>query len=131
MDDFQSNGDADINLDDDDDDMFKSARALEPEPEKRDANMFEGVNSGTNVAVMDNVSPDMTVDREIPLEDEDEKPFQVIQMCMSNMFTKQLRAVFILLIMRSRKVITWSYGNASQFVISITSVLVRSITLFP
>ena len=74
MDDFEGQV-VDVNLDDNDndDDMFKSARGLEPEPEKRNVNLFGNVNG--------NVISDMTslgtTDREIPLEDEDEKPFQV------------------------------------------------------
>ena len=75
MDDFKDQV-VDVNLDDNDndDDMFKSARELEPEPEKRNVDLFGNVNG--------NVISDMTslgtTDREIPLEDEDEKPFQVI-----------------------------------------------------
>ena len=74
MDDFKDQV-VDVNLDDNDndDDMFKSARELEPEPEKRNVDLFGNVNG--------NVISDMTslgtTDREIPLEDEDEKPFQV------------------------------------------------------
>ena len=76
MDDIQGNGDVDVDLnDDDDDDMFKSARGLEPEPEKRDTDLFgdvdEPITAGTG-----NASPDI-IDKEIPLEDEDEKPFEV------------------------------------------------------
>ena len=93
MDDLQQGvhgEDSDVNLDDDDDDMFKSARGLEPEPEKRDANLFG--TTTTNGGLMSKVSLDTTAtnelrksesndreseDREIPLEDEDEQPFQV------------------------------------------------------
>ena len=77
MDDFKDQV-VDVNLDDNDndndDDMFKSARGIEPEPEKRNTNLFGSVNG--------NVISDMTslgtADRGILLEDEDEKPFQVI-----------------------------------------------------
>lgn len=77
MDDFEGQV-VDVNLDDNDndDDMFKSARGLEPEPEKRSINLFGNVNG--------NVISDMTslgtTDREIPLEDEDEKPFQDVHL---------------------------------------------------
>ena len=73
MDDFQGNGSANVDLDDDDDDMFKSARGLEPEPVKRDTNLFGDDNSDTEPVALDYSSPD----KEIPLEDEDEKPFEV------------------------------------------------------
>ena len=73
MDDFKDQV-VDVNLDDNDndDDMFKSARELEPEPEKRNVDLFGNVNG--NVSDMTSLG---TTDREIPLEDEDEKPFQV------------------------------------------------------
>ena len=74
MDDFQSNGDANVDLEDEDD-MFKSARAIEPEPVKREVNIFGDENSDTDAVELDNSAPD----KEIPLEDEDEKPFEVIQ----------------------------------------------------
>ena len=74
MDDFQSNGDANVDLEDEDD-MFKSARAIEPEPVKREVNIFGDENSDTDPVELDNSTPD----KEIPLEDEDEKPFEVIQ----------------------------------------------------
>ena len=74
MDDFQSNGDANVDLEDEDD-MFKSARAIEPEPVKREVNIFGDENSDTDAVELDNSTPD----KEIPLEDEDEKPFEVIQ----------------------------------------------------
>ena len=74
MDDFQSNGDANVDLEDEDD-MFKSGRAIEPEPVKREVNIFGDENSDTDAVELDNSTPD----KEIPLEDEDEKPFEVIQ----------------------------------------------------
>ena len=74
MDDFQSNGDGNVDLEDEDD-MFKSARAIEPEPVKREVNIFGDENSDTDAVELDNSTPD----KEIPLEDEDEKPFEVIQ----------------------------------------------------
>ena len=74
MDDFQSNGDGNVDLEDEDD-MFKSARAIEPEPVKREVNIFGDENSDTDAVELDNSAPD----KEIPLEDEDEKPFEVIQ----------------------------------------------------
>lgn len=74
MDDIQGNGDVDVDLNDDDDDMFKSARGLEPEPEKRDTDLFGDVDEP--IAVAGNTSPDI-IDKEIPLEDDDEKPFEV------------------------------------------------------
>ena len=73
MDDFHDDGGVNVDLDDDDDDMFKSARGLEPEPMKRDVNLFGDDNSDTEPVALDNSSPD----KEIPLEDEDEKPFEV------------------------------------------------------
>ena len=98
MDDFQDNGGVDVNLDDDDDDMFKSARGLEPEPEKRDVNLFGSVNSGTDLVSPGNTSPDMTVDREIALEDEDEKPFQVNDVySRQNRVTNNCVVLFILI----------------------------------
>ena len=74
MDDLETNGDVEVNLDDDDD-MFKSARALEPEPEKRDVNLFGDVSDDLD-PVARNASPDIAV-TEIHLEDDDEKPFEV------------------------------------------------------
>ena len=59
----------------DEDDMFKSARAIEPEPVKREVNIFGDENSDTDAVELDNSTPD----KEIPLEDEDEKPFEVLQ----------------------------------------------------
>jgi len=76
MDDFQDNGGVNVDLDDDDDDMFKSARGLEPEPMKRDVNLFGDDNSDTEPVALDNSSPD----KEIPLEDEDEKPFEDVHL---------------------------------------------------
>jgi len=74
MDDLETNGGVEVDLDDDDD-MFKSARALEPEPEKRDVNLFGDVSDDLEPVVR-NSSPDIP-DKEIPLEDDDEKPFEV------------------------------------------------------
>ena len=78
MDDIQGNGnvEVDLNNDDDDDDMFKSARGLEPEPAKREVNLFGEVDDEPINTLPGNSSPDM-MDKEIPLEDEDEKPFEV------------------------------------------------------
>ena len=78
MDDIQGNGnvEVDLNNDDDDDDMFKSARGLEPEPAKREVNLFGEVDDEPINTLPGNSSPDM-IDKEIPLEDEDEKPFEV------------------------------------------------------
>ena len=90
MDDLQHGAhaaDTDINLDDDDD-MFKSARGLEPEPEKRDGNLFgtATTNGMSKVAVDTPTTNELRAsesndreseDREISLEDEDEQPFQV------------------------------------------------------
>ena len=74
MDDLETNRDVEVNLDDDED-MFKSARALEPEPEKRDVNLFGDVSDDLE-PVAGNASPDIAV-TEIHLEDDDEKPFEV------------------------------------------------------
>ena len=74
MDDLETTAGVEVDLDDDDD-MFKSARALEPEPEKRDVNLFGDV-SDDQEPVVGNSSPDIP-DKEIPLEDDDEKPFEV------------------------------------------------------
>merc|ERR1719510_2412877 len=75
MDDFQNNGDANVDLEDEDD-MFKSARAIEPEPVKREVNIFGDENSDTDPVELDNSTPD----KEIPLEDEDEKPFEDVHL---------------------------------------------------
>jgi len=75
MDDFQSNGDTNVDLEDEDD-MFKSARAIEPEPVKREVNIFGDENSDTDAVELDNSTPD----KEIPLEDEDEKPFEDVHL---------------------------------------------------
>ena len=74
MDDLETNGGVEVDLDDDDD-MFKSARALEPEPEKRDVNLFGDISDDLE-PVLENSSPDIP-DKEISLEDDDEKPFEV------------------------------------------------------
>ena len=77
MDDIQGNGnvEVDLNDDDDDDDMFKSARGLEPEPVKRDVDLFGDIDELSNT-LPGSSSPDI-IDKEIPLEDDDEKPFEV------------------------------------------------------
>jgi len=81
MDDIQGNGnvEVDLNNDDDDDDMFKSARGLEPEPAKREVNLFGEVDDEPINTLPGNSSPDM-IDKEIPLEDEDEKPFEDVHL---------------------------------------------------
>jgi len=81
MDDIQGNGnvEVDLNNDDDDDDMFKSARGLEPEPAKREVNLFGEVDDEPIDTLPGNSSPDM-MDKEIPLEDEDEKPFEDVHL---------------------------------------------------
>ena len=61
-----------IDLGQDDDDIFKSAR-IEPEPEKqRNGSVFS---TASDTLFDDDRGP--SEDRDIPLEDDDERPFQV------------------------------------------------------
>ena len=122
MDDFQSNGDANVDLEDEDD-MFKSARAIEPEPVKREVNIFGDENSDTDAVELDNSTPD----KEIPLEDEDEKPFEVIQSVWyaNNSFVQ----LYLRHVLKYKMHI--HYNTAQSFLILETSVLYKdNITSF-
>ena len=116
MDDFQSNGDTNVDLEDEDD-MFKSARAIEPEPVKREVNIFGDENSDTDAVELDNSTPD----KEIPLEDEDEKPFEVIQSVWyaNNSFVQ----LYLRHVLKYKMHI--HYNTAQSFLILETSVFIK------